>query len=584
MAARTFKVSLINSNFPFNFNELGSTIIYGTPFEQNRGIPSGFSGVTTPDNFGVCQAYYLKNCLPTARGYSSINFERMITPSPEPLIAASEIFILRGSETNLALLVLSDYTLNIFDPSLGAWISFPSPITSDSRVSVAYVKNTTYVCIEELGVLAYDFSLRELVEVDIKGISTVDILGIVSGGDRLVAYSSSEVAWSSVLDSTDFVPSLDTGAGSTSVIAIQGEIVTAESMAEDIIFYTATNAVYAAKTSNIAFPYQFSEIKGSEGILSRFHVTQGSNREFHIVWTASGFQEVSRQGAEYTWPELSQGIIRGQETKEKGEYLEIVTHNEALDVRLSFVSNRWLAVSTRTRQQELSGSAFSRAYIYDALLGRWGSLDVPHYSLVQFTAPDFFMPVTYDEMAESFPLYRELNGHQYREWQIPTRSTAPSAGTNFGILTSDGSIIRAGLYESMQTVGRPLGIPNQDSRIILGKFKIFRDMGSHLQWFKAQGVEEASKEVHAHDYTGNYIDTYKVTHENPRHKGQYFQRMNADSFSLDFKGNFHLVDLVIQANNGGSRNQRYGDNIDCSCIVLDYDEILYEVVLGKIED
>lgn len=583
MAARTFHATLLNTNFPFNFNELGSTLIYGTPLEQNRGVPQDFLGTTASDSFGACQAYFLQNCFPTARGYSSLKFERMIPPNPTPMVSASEVFVLRGAGTNLALLVVSDSHLNIFDPESGQWISSITSVTPDTRVSVAYVKNQTYVCIEELGIQVYNFQEKKLEPIPFQGISPVSVLGVVSGGDRLVVYSESEIAWSSVLDPTDFTPSLDTGAGSTSVLAIQGEIVTAVSMGEDIIFYTATNAVYAAKTGNLAFPYQFQEIKGSEGVASRYHVTQGTNRNVHISWTASGFQEVSQQGAEYTWPELSQGIIRGQETKVKDSYLEIVSHNEALDVRLNFVSNRWIAISTRTESQKVAGAAFTRAYIFDTLLNRWGSLDLPHYALVQFTSPDFFIPVTYDDLAEEFPIYSDMEGHLYREWRVPRRTTAPVAGKNFGVLAADSSIVRVGLYESMQNIGTARGLGAKESKVILGKFKIFRDQGSHFQWFKAQGVDGASKKVHSHDYTGNYIDTYDNFTSNPRHQGQFFKRMNADSFSLEFSGDFHLVDLAIHATDAGSRNQRFGYTLDCSCITLDWDDILYSVVLGNIE-
>lgn len=569
MAARTFHVSLVNQSFPFNFTELSSTIIYGTPLEQNRGVPQSFVGRDADLSFGICQAYYLQNVLPTVRGYSSLRFEQMIPPNPIQMVDARQVIVLRGEGNSVALLVVSDGMVSIYDTQAGMWVTTFLPVDKNTKISKAFVKTQTYVCLQELGVYAYSFRDKEFQLQKLKGISAPDIRGIASGGDRLIAHSSVDIAWSSLFDPLDFIPNVDTGAGTTNIIAVRGEIVTVSESGEDFIIYTASNAVYASKTNNVAFPYKFSEIQGSEGIASSSHVTQDSNRGVQITWTASGFQEVSRDGAEYIWPDLSQGIINGQEaTIPTGAvFPEIINHNEAFDVRLGFVSNRWIAISVRTSAQAQNGGAFQFAYIFDVLLSRWGKLDIPHYSLVQFTAPDFYIPLTYDELARLYPTYQDMAGHQYMEWQVPKVSSAPKAGRNFGILLPTGAIVRASPFEGMQDVPSDPTIRAKPSKLLLGKFKIFRDQGAILQWIKAIGADSAHKEVHSHDYTGNYIDSYDDFVVNPNHPGQFFRRMNADSFSLGFTGDFHLVDLSIHAADSGSINQRRQYLPDCTTIV-----------------
>lgn len=123
MAARTFHVSLVNQSIPFNFNELSSTIIYGTPFEQNQRVPQSFVGVDAEQSLGICQAYFLQNVFPTTRGYSSLRFEKMIPPNPNLMVDARQVIVLRGEGNSVALLVVSEGSVHIYDTQIGQWIS-----------------------------------------------------------------------------------------------------------------------------------------------------------------------------------------------------------------------------------------------------------------------------------------------------------------------------------------------------------------------------------------------------------------------------------------------------------------------------
>lgn len=70
------------------------------------------------------------------------------------------------------------------------------------------------------------------------------------------------VAWSSVLDPTDFIPSLITGAGAGQIEGAQGETIAAIAIQGGIIFLNATNATSALYQSNGRYPFMFNTIVG----------------------------------------------------------------------------------------------------------------------------------------------------------------------------------------------------------------------------------------------------------------------------------------------------------------------------------
>lgn len=81
MAQSTFHVNLLTAQFPHNFSELGSTIVaYQSQLEQNKIQSTGLTGEGDEQSWGVCQAYFMQNVLPTTRGFSSIAYTQVLPP------------------------------------------------------------------------------------------------------------------------------------------------------------------------------------------------------------------------------------------------------------------------------------------------------------------------------------------------------------------------------------------------------------------------------------------------------------------------------------------------------------------------
>lgn len=554
MSERTFHADLSSSEFPYNFRELSSTVVFNQGSEIQRGVPGGLGGTEAVKNFGMPQAYYLDNVLPITRGYSTVGFSSVV-PSAEITGDIVASFNVLGKSDNIALFVATRTSVHVYDPNGGQWRQFSIGAAEADRISYAYIKEVTYIYYG-YNVYIYNFDSQELELQELKGIDAAALQGITAAGAYLIAWDATTIYRSSVLDPLDFDPTngLSTGAGSTGVLAVKGRILTCLTLGQDFVIYTKNNAISARQTGQIQFPFIFDEIPGSAGILSVAHVAYNSNQGTHVTWTASGFQEVTLGGAQYIWPELSDGITRGITVNTDvvfgiPDFQRVI----GLQVSLSFASNRWIVVSTGTES-----SVRSEAYVYDTVLGRWGRLKVPHVAFFEFLIPEVFFSYTYEQFGIDYPFYSSIpESMVYAQLTSDNQITVQGVGNNLGMLLPDGSVYTVSWSETGEFRGQSEVIGAAKSRIILGKFKPFRTRGMIHQSLKVTRLFDASLKLYGHDYTGKFIAVKEDLVQNQKHKGQWFGRLNADSVSIGIEGKFLLTDLSFVATDSGKINQRY---------------------------
>lgn len=558
MPARPIHASLLSKEFPFIFEELSSTLIVNRGLEQNRQQLGGFEGAGGEQSYGICQAYFMQNVLPLQRGYSAVNFTNLLPALPGGERADSG-YILRGTNNNVALLIPARGTNWIYSPTVGSWTSHPVSLLANEPPQVMYLKNRSFIYYAGLGLYEYDFANNTLNLVSVPALSLPDIQGFIAAGAQLIAWSKNVLYWSSQTDPLDFVPSLATGAGSSAVLAIRSDIVTCAPLLDGFIVYTAYNAVSARATGNVQFPWVFTEVAGSAGVSSVDDVAFDQNSPLHITYTASGFQQVTDREAAYIWPDLTDGISRGVMSILDPYFRRpALLRTEKIGVKLNFVSSRWVTISLRDYNAIENDLAYSVAYVYDTLLERWGRLDVQHQDFLQFTAPDFDAPYTYQQLAAAYPLYEDLVGVPYSAFQVRQKVKAPEAGKNFGIITPEGATYRATLCETEVFAENPQGLVAEDPRIFLGRYKLVREQGVMLQWIKLdQLFAGAEVRAHAHDYTGKYVRSVGDFVANVRHPGQLFRRLSGDAISLEVIGKFKLVDLTLNVSGAGKVNQTF---------------------------
>lgn len=557
MTQRQMHANLLSAQFPFKVTELSSTVVLNRGFEQNRIAQSSFEGEGAEQSDGISQAYFMQNVMPITRGYTSLNFARMIQDVPAGATIDS-CHVLRQGDF-VALYIPGNGENWVFDPYFGSWVSFPDPQTA-STPQVFFLKGETYIFFPEYALWRYDFVAKDFSPVTLVGLDPSNIVGMISAGSRAIGWSGNQIYWGGEVDTFDFTPSLADGAGTSSVLAIRSTIVACIPLLDSFVIYTAYNAVAAQGTGNIQFPWAFSEIPGVIGIADADHVAWAYGLDAHTVLTPSGLQIVTLRQSQSVWAELADSLRRGVfSVIDPTTNYPTFQYAQKLDVRLRVIGGRWITVSIRTGEDKEDSLPFRFAYIFDTMLQRWGRMDALHMDVLHFSSPDFALSKTYAELAVEFPTYEdlELADEPYSYFQDHRSVPAPELGKNFAVLSPVGGVFRAAPNETDEGFEEPFGLVYEQPRILLGRFKLFREHGMILQWIKLYNLDSTTAEIlaHSHDYTGRLVRSVADFAQNRHHIGQYFRRLSGDSVSIELRGKFTLVDLTLCSSGAGTRKQ-----------------------------
>lgn len=553
--------NLTSKSFPFSHKELSSTVIINRGYDQNRTILPGFDGNEPVQQFGICQAYFMKNVLPILRGYTSVHAKQVIAGPTPAVDHFDRMFILRDASNNVALLSPARGKNWIYNPALASWISFDFGITLTDDISFAYLKGVTYVNYPQFGTYVYDFQTATYNRITLSGLVDVAIRGIASANNYLLAWTNDTLVWSSSTTPTDFVPSTITGAGSSQILSVRGNITCVLPLADGFVCYTTTNAVAATYSGNPLNPWIFKEVPNSSGVNESQHVTYDNNLGQHIAWTAGGMQVISFRGAEPLWPELSDSLAKRVYTTLNNDDL-LLNRASNLRVRVNYVANRYVIVSignpATAPTPSLGQPVYQIAYIWDAALERWGRIDVDHVDVFEFRPPDFADLTLYSEFVGTYAA--EFVGTYAAECGIPLGATAATFGTTFGFCNQAGKVTTYYANDAVEVDS----LTNDYSSVIwLGRYKLTRPLGVALHEVFARHINLASAQLTAvaHDGSGNKVSTDALTElEDPQisELGRYPARLSGDSISLQLAGRFTLTDLSLMLTPYGRRNQPRG--------------------------
>lgn len=563
MPQQLMHAALTSKKFPVDFRELSSTIVMNDGLEQNRQLVSGFAGQEAEQSFGICQAYHLQNVLPITRGYTSAHFRRVVNAVDNlPAdVRLDDIYVLINEQNNVALYSPAGGENYIFDAQVGNWVSYPGGFSSIG-VTVTNLKNESYIFYPGIGIFQYDFLAQDLVQRTVQGINFSDVIGLTAVDGRLIAWTATQIYWSSVTDPLDFTPSQSTGAGTTAVLSLRGVIVTIRPLGNGAVIYTTQNMVAMQATGNFAFPFAFSEIPGSSGIADQNHVAGESGAGTHVVWTFSGFLEVSTRQSQPLWPELSEGIARGYIPTTDAFGRPRMSVSGQLSVKLSTVGSEYIVVSVAPISEEDEKPVYNYAYVYDVKLGRWGSIRVPHVAAFTFSVPQFAPALTYDDFAALYTTYDDIPGDlYYQDLGNLLERQVTIAGQNFGIVTPTGAvhlvIHSTDLFPNNSSQADPRGYLLAGAAkpsITLGRYKIRRSHGVRLEWFNSERMLDVDIAAFSHSYTGEYLSSKNTFVEHPTARGRYYGRLAGDSVSIQFGGVFTLTDMSISMADAGKIN------------------------------
>lgn len=535
------RLNLATAIFPFYTAAAGRTIMLP---ELDENFDRYNAANTTPDK-GVPQVFYMHNCFPISGGFQSIGYLPQLT-GLSGVNNFDSPFYLTNSQDNSALFVPAVGLNYIFDGSVGTWQSI-SPITPglinfNSLVTTAYVKGTTYVFYETYGCFTYNATTRVFDPVILTGLDITQIIGIFSANGYMLAWTSDSVVYSSLSDPTNFIPSIQTGAGGGKILDVKGSINICLPVSGGFLIYCEKNIVGAAYSGNVYYPYIYLEVKGSGGVDTIDKIAYQSNLPYHVAMTTAGIQQVSIDSAIHTLPELSD-FLTGKIFEDFDE--TTLTFSEQyltrqLNIKFSYVSDRFFVCS-----YGVSAPDFTHAVVYDLALNRFGKVKIPHRSAFSYGVPTPFGELTYAQLQSTS--VNDLRGSSYYDL-FSGAHLLITPKQNLAFLQEDGTV---------QLVDFSLGESVASGVFILGKFQFSR---SSVIVHQRTDIETVNRNntfslyilpsYDGKDFGPAVSTTTNATNDLTR---TFARRITATNISLLAVGAFDATSIVINFTLGGIR-------------------------------
>lgn len=392
MSQIVYRGNLSSAFFPLISQFHGRTVIIPGPDNNfNRQLQSS---ADLDKDIGIPQMYYCHNVMPNGQGYQAVGYEQRLGSFDGTDKGIVQEILLRDDLAGLKgyfsvgpggfFIVLNElsgffgFQNTYFDTASGTTKFFPSALAT-TQITTAHVNGISYLYISGLGCFQFSFSSNIFSTVDLIGLVEASILGITESNGYMIAYSINAVAWSSLINPLDFVPSLTTGAGGGNVAGVKGKITCGAPTSNGFILYTESNAVAVLYTGNSQFPFQFSECLGAGGVASIELVTYDADSGYNYAYTSYGFQILKAKSAESTLPDLTD-FLAGQyfeDFDDTTKTFSYTTLTAPLLKKLVFIANRYLIISYGITE-------LTHALIYDIVQKRFGKLKFTHVDCFQY--------------------------------------------------------------------------------------------------------------------------------------------------------------------------------------------------------
>jgi hypothetical protein len=494
---------------------------------------------------------YMENVLPTSEGVQSVGYEPIVAGAGGA-IDFDQIITLRDANENNYLLAPANGKNYVLNPTTLAWASTNpvAGITTANFVTVAYVNGRTFYCYSGIGVYEYNSSTNTISAVALTlptiggvALSISDIRGIGGSNNYLLLFTDLTVLWSSLVDPTDFTPSLTTGAGYATPQDVRGKITGIAPTSGGFIIFTYTNAVAATYTNNSRAPFAFREIAGCGGVgyIERITNTQVSGPVY--IWGTSGLQKVTLQGAEFVSADVND-FIAGR----MYDYWDSTT-NQVLTAsyggpefltKLTLIANRWLCLSYKVGAD--SGE-YNWALVYDLALKRWGRLKGDHVDLFAFGIPSTRNSLTYNDLAPQS--YSDLGATSYRGLVTSTTGAEITSKQQMAVMQNDGNIHRVTMdyYKEATHVGV----------LILGKHQLVRaaTMQHQLTAFDGRYANFGAKIAVSYDGRNMQPAVAMTAINTVNDSVTYGARVSGVNFNIIATGTFALSSYVCEVSNEG---------------------------------
>lgn len=353
MAEIPFRVNLNAAEIPFLTSLLGRTVIV-PGLDQNSVKSAQFAGSGESLDQGIPQILYAHNVVPTDFGVQSVGFTKVIAKAASTTGRIfDQVFTLRDVNENAYLFSPAGGDCWVYDATYDQWRSnFQlSPAFTGRFVSKSSINGRTFICFEKRGFFEYFPGTGSLVEVEFAGLVKEEIIGITNSGNYGIAYTVDLILWSSLVDETDYVPDLSTGAGSATPQDLKGPIVCVLPISGGMIVYTTRNVVVGLATNNARFPFNFKEISNGGGLDNAEHASFENGLGTHYAWTSAGLQKITTTAAETVFPAATD-FLAGRLIEDFDESTAAFTSYKLTDdirLKLTYLESRYLIISYGAR-------------------------------------------------------------------------------------------------------------------------------------------------------------------------------------------------------------------------------------------
>jgi hypothetical protein len=531
MAQIPFRANTQTMTFPLLSELSGQTIIVP---QQDQTYVGGVSVPATasdgnsqvPADRGIPQIYYAHNVMPSTQGFQSIGYDLVYTGinwglNPPTNLMFESTKLIQGGQVVSSVPAATGFksyisipktgpdSVFILDPVTKQWKAvLGSPvITATTEITVATVNGVSYIFFSNIGAYIYDNNTNLLVSRPLAGLDVTKVIGLVASNGYLFAYKTDAVAWSSVVNVEDFVPSDVSGAGGGQVQEARGEIVTCRTTSLGLILYTSANAVSCIYSGNADFPWNFKHISSSGGISTSELVSEEQTGGFQQVYSTNGFQQIGHTGCRTISPQMTD-FIAGH----LFEDYDIATNTFSsiefdwiMRKSLAVIADRYVVVSYGLYPDQ----DFTHAIVLDIAQNRMGKLRITH--------------------ANCFEL-RSL---------IAQTTETPRGSIAF--LQSNGDI---------RAVNFNFNAMAPDSVMFLGKYQYVRQRGLELHEVELENVKlgadfklQAFPTLDGKNYT-NSVEGFLAESEG-NYRKFLFASMVGKNISLLFTGRFNIISLVL---------------------------------------
>lgn len=339
---------------------------------------------------------YISNVVPTAYGFRSLQTKEFISvaapaaPSPYKSRGLTLVESVTGQEGWYYAAGVGTLTHRVWYN--GSWVSaFTSTDAAATRkVTHAKVNGVYYNFTAIDGIFGFASGFASKVAYTPTGITPALMQGISNALDYLITYDFDTIYWSAPGSAMEFRPvvsDISTGAGSTKIQELRGEIVDVFPIAGGALIYTTENVVAMRYSGNSRNPWIFSEVRGAGGVYDLQSVVgRGSSAPSHFAYTKSGVQEINLTQATSVLPELADFLAsKSTYTESLGFVVPSQIAIESKICSICFVSNRYLCISI-SNTGFATPTVFQSVIVYDILYKAWGKIDIDHVGAFDFSS------------------------------------------------------------------------------------------------------------------------------------------------------------------------------------------------------